>query len=395
MTVSPAPVPRLWLGQALSRTGDMASDVAVVVLAAHLAPRLPAQAIALAATAYVLPGMVAGAAAARLVARLAPKALIAGDAMWRASYLAVIAMLAAMHSLSLPAYVSLLAAASLTRAAGFAGETGAVRALVSSHRLLATNSLLATTDHMAAIIGPFIAGIIITIGSPQAVLLFDAGTFGAYAVVATTLPLAATGRAVRPKRSPPPGDWPKIIRRLLVLTAAFYLLYGPMVVALPLRTGVLSRGLGLSQGGMLGALWTGFGIGALLGAVMATRSSRRASERGALAIVAAWGAATVIVGASSSGALAVGAMLAGGLAYGPYAPLTATILQDAAASEADLLRMASVWNATTSGATPLGILLGGAVIPLVDAGHALIATGLIMIIGSGIARAFLPRQGSG
>ncbi|MFI4993419.1 MAG: hypothetical protein ACHQCH_07375, partial [Solirubrobacterales bacterium] len=92
-----------------------------------------------------------------------------------------------------------------------------------------------------------------------------------------------------------------------------------------------------------------------------------------------WGVATLVVGASNSGAVALMAMFAGGLAYGPYAAIAATILQRAARSKADLLQLGSFWGALTSGATPLGILFGGLIVPILGAGSVLIGTGATML----------------
>jgi hypothetical protein len=351
----------------------------VVLLAARLAPTHRATAIALAAAAYILPGMLSGTALAGFLYYASPSKLIATDSYWRAMWLCLIAVLATIHMLELSAYIVILAVASTARPISLAGERVVIQSLAGTSRLHAANSLIASTNQLAAISGPLIAGAAIAFIDPQGIFVLDAATFVAYAMVAMRLPptfIAATETDTRETRV-----WHSLrspIATLFWITFAFYFLYGPTVVALPLYCGVLAPSLGLSTSGMLGGLWAVFGTGALLGTWIGGLVSRMASVRSAILVVALWGAATVVIGVTRSGAIALAAMFVGGLAFGPYAAITATILQHAAASAYDLLHIGSLWGAMTSGATPLGILLGGAIIPAFGVQGVLVATGASM-----------------
>jgi MFS family permease len=380
----PGPFRRLWAAQSASAVGDAASEIAVVLLAARLSPGAQAEAIGLAAAAYFLPGVASGVLLAGLIARAPPRALVGLDAAWRAACLAAIVVLASTGGLSLAVYVCLLALASITRPAGLAGERALVKALTTREALLRANALTATSYQLAAIAGPLLAGLGSSLAAPEYVLLFDAGTFAAFAAVAAGLP-AARG-AVEELDGVPPRSRGRIVSAIappLVaafgLTFAFYLLYGPTVVALPLQAASIADGLGVSGPLMLSLLWAAFGIGGALGALTGGRLPQGNLLRAAVAIVGVWGVATIVVGLSNIAVVALLAMAVGGAAYAPYPALMATILQRETRSERELLRLGSLWASMTSAAAPLGMLVGALVVPSLGPSASLVATGAAMV----------------
>lgn len=380
----PGPFRRLWLTQSASSIGDSASEIAAVLLAARLSPGAEAGAIGLAAAAYVLPGVFTGLLFARLIARLPPRALVGFDAAWRAACLAAIVALASGGVLSLSAYVCLLALAALTRPAGVAGERALVKALTSPEALLRANALTAASYQLAAVGGPLLAGVGASLAGPEYVLLFDAGTFAAYAAVAAGLQAPRGGAAAADRdaeaSSPPNGRrMAGPVAAAFTLTFAFYLLYGPTVVALPLRAASMAQDLGVSGALMLSVLWASFGIGGALAALLSGRLPQRSLLRTAVAIVGAWGAATVVLGVTNVAVLALIAMAVGGGSYAPYPALMTTLLQRESRSERELLALGSRWASMTSAATPLGMLAGAVVVPSLGPSTALTATGAAMV----------------
>lgn len=353
-----------------------------MLLAARLNPGAPAEAIGLAAAAYHLPGVVTGVTSARLIARAPPRALVGLDSAWRAACLAAIVALVSADSLSLAGYACLLAAASVTRPAGMAGERVLVKALAPRDALLRANSLTATSYQVAAVAGPLIGGAVSSIAAPQYVLLFDAATFAAFAIVVAGLPAARTADEepdVTPGAPRAAGAARRPIAAIFALTFAFFLLYGPTVVALPLHARSMAPGLGVSGALMLSLLWTAFGLGGALGALWGGRRPQHGLLRAAVVIVGLWGIATVVLGATDVAVVGLLAMAVGGGSYAPYPALTATILQRETRSERELLRMGSLWGSMTSAAAPLGMLSGAVIVPALGASTALTATGAAMV----------------
>lgn len=114
-------------------------------------------------------------------------------------------------------------------------------------------------------------------------------------LLAATLVTPSTSGSVDGDRIPASGL--RILRRiplaarLLVVVFGFNLFYMPVEVALPLLVRGPLHGDGLS----LGVIWTGFGVGALLGAVL-TGLLRRLPERKVLVwIIGLWGAVVVLL----------------------------------------------------------------------------------------------------
>jgi predicted MFS family arabinose efflux permease len=327
--------------------------------------------------------VVSGVALARLIARAPARALVVVDSAWRAACLAAIVALVSAGGLSLLGYVCLLAAASVTRPAGMAGERALVKALVSRDTLLRANALTATSYQVAAVVGPLVGGAASSLAGPEYVLLVDAATFAAFALVAAGLPVArapADEDEVQPALVPHAGArLGRPLATIFTLTFAFFLLYGPTVVALPLHARSMASGLGVSGALMLSLLWTAFGLGGALGALLGGRRPQRGLLRAAVVIVGLWGIATVGLGLTHVGVLGLIAMAVGGASYAPYPALTATILQRETRSERELLRVGSLWASMTSAAAPLGMLAGAAIVPALGAGAALTATGAAMV----------------
>jgi hypothetical protein len=110
---------------------------------------------------------------------------------------------------------------------------------------------------------------------------------------------------------------------LFAVVFCFDLFYMPVEVALPL----LVRGPLHGSGSTLGALWTSFGIGALIGA-LATNHLRRLSQITLLvAIIAAWAGCVGVLGLAPNVAVAATAFAIGGLIDAPFTPVAYSLVQ--------------------------------------------------------------------
>jgi MFS family permease len=170
---------------------------------------------------------------------------------------------------------------------------------------------------------------------------------------------------------------------LLVLTVAYFFLYGPVEVALPLYvTGPLGGG-----GALLGEFWTVFGIGATAGSLIAGLARRLPVWPVLVASVIGWGAALAPMGLLRLPVLALACFAAGGLLYAPYPALSATLFQRESPAEL-LSQVLAARGALTVLATPLGTALGGPLTAWLGAQHTLLASAAATI-ATGLAATVL------
>ena len=325
------PFATLLAGYAVSALGDGMAAVAISWLAIELARgRDTGLLVGAAIAAYTLPGMVAALGLGRLLTRWDPRLLVLAEAVVRAACLGLVAAGAVAGILTPAGYVALLGVSSLLGLLGVTGSLTAVAELLPEAQRVAGNSLITVASFAATIVGPALAGLVIATAGAGAVLGIDAGTYGVL-IVAVLL-----SRRFQP--SAPPAGAPQGMGRalsalwhqkpVLGITAAcvaFYGLYGPVEVALPVY---VSQTLHAGPA-VLGGYWTLFGCGATAGALAASWVQRFGLWRVCVAVIAGWGACLVPLGLTDSVAVGFAALAAGGLVYGPFQPLKQTIIQRA------------------------------------------------------------------
>lgn len=376
---------RLLPAFALSAVGDGMSAVGVAWLAIRIA--LPADRglmVGVAVAAYTLPGAAGAVLLARPLRRLSGRHLVAADAGLRAVTLGVIPLLYVVGALRPGWYVALLAASSMLHAWGISGQYTLVAEHLPQASRTAANALLSGLSMAAFVIGPLAAGLAVAAAGPALPLAADAASFTILAIAAAT---AGGGRpATRPAQVGQPGraaGFAVIARTrplagLLVLTVAYYFLYGPVEVALPLYvTGPLH-----GSAGLLSLFWTVFGIGATAGSIAAGLARRLPLWPVLVAAVIGWGAALAPLGLAALPVPALACFATGGLLYAPYPALSATLFQRESPPEL-LSQVLAARGALTVLASPLGTALGGPLTTWLGAQHTLlvstaatIATGL-------------------
>ena len=188
----------LWLGQATSTLGDGLLPVALVfaviesldgtatelglVLAAHTLPLV----------AFVLIG---GVWADRLPRQLV---MLASDLV-RFAVQATLAILFLTGTAELWQLVALIAVYGSAEAFFQPAATGVVPATVSPQRLQQANAMLGLTRSSAFVIGPAVAGVVVTVTNPGFVFAVDAATFAISASVARAAPHPPSGTRARPR----------------------------------------------------------------------------------------------------------------------------------------------------------------------------------------------------
>ncbi len=171
---------RLLLGLGVSALGDGMSTVSIAWLAVLLAPSdSVGMFVGLAVAAYTLPGVVGAVALSRFLRHQPVRALVLAHTWLRAGFLATIALLWAIGSLTPSVYVALLAGSSVMAAWGNADEYTLLSELGGPERRLGANALSSAQVALAAIVGPSLAGLLLVPLGVGALLALDAVSFAA------------------------------------------------------------------------------------------------------------------------------------------------------------------------------------------------------------------------
>jgi MFS family permease len=383
---------RLLSGLGVSALGDGMSTVTIAWLAVRTAPggELGLY-VGLAVAAYTLPGAVGALALGRYLRHRPARALVLVDCLLRAGFLGVVAVLAASGTLSPAAYVALLAGSSLLTSWGRAGQYTMLAELGGEDGRLAANSLASAQVWLATIVGPALAGLLLTRIAPGWLLAFDAASFAFLGAQAWRA--HATTQADEPVDGRAAESGFRLLRRsdllgLIVLTWFFFFLYGPVEDALPVY---VAHDLH-AHARLLGAYWTSFGVGALASTLLVGMLRGRATRRIVLLIVAGWGACLVPFAFAPLGVTLV-CFAVGGLVYGPFVPLTYALFQSITTT-ANLPSVLAARSAALIVATPLGTAIGGPIVAGIGAGWTLTVSGAATVVLAGLATAVWRRDAS-
>ncbi|MFG1818193.1 MFS transporter [Kribbella sp. NPDC049174] len=383
---------RLILGFAVSYLGDGMSFVAVAWLAIELAPEATAGLwVGGAVAAYTLPGVVGALAFGRRLRRLPPRRILLADNIVRGVFLGAVPLAWFAGALTLPLYVGLLAVSSLLHAWGSAGMYTLMAELLPEEQRLAANTLVSTLNFSATIAGPAIAGVLVTYVSSALVIGLDALTyvFLALIVVTTRLPTSRPPVAEVDEPSAARGGFaflrshPELLG-LLALTWFFNFLYGPVEVALPLH---VTNDLN-APGTLLGLYWMLFGIGAVLGGLTIGALRQLPLWPVTIAIVVLWGLLLLPFGFDVPVAVTVACFMLGGAIYGPFVPLSVTLVQ-AKSPPQHLAAVLAARSSVLLTAAPLGTALGGPLTTALGPRATLGVSGLATVTLGGIACALL------
>jgi MFS family permease len=318
--------------------------------------------------------------------RFRPRALLTTDCVLRFTVLSGLALLAMAGRLPLWLLGSALFAGSGLRLLASSSRRLVATGMAGVEGRFAVNGLLGASDSLTAyVIGPVLGGILATAVTPGFVMLLDGLSFAGLLVVVLAAIPPGTSETVRGTRGSASG-W-TILRRipvaawLFAVVFLFNLFYMPIEVALPL----LVRGPLHASGAALGGIWTGFGGGALVGAI-ATNHLRRLPQTPLLVtIIAGWGCCVGVLAAAPNIGVAVGAFAIGGLIYAPFTPVAYSLVQSRL--DADQQQpVLTLWAAGSAVAAPIGLLLGGPLIQLTG-----IRTGIL--VSAVLTLALVPAAG--
>ncbi|MGA8116324.1 MAG: MFS transporter, partial [Actinocatenispora sp.] len=376
-------------GVLVSSLGDGMSVVAVAWLAVQLAP-VGQRGVwtGLAVAAYALPATLGALLLGRLVRNLNGPRLVAVDALLRAVLLGAIPLLHAAHLLTSPRLVLLLAVSSLLHAWGGAGTYTMVAEALPPRDRVTGNALLSTCGQLATVIGPALAGVLTAAVGPAWVIGVDAVSFALLAVacltvanrlprVAPTLPSdGATGLRTLLR-------YPRLLA-LIAVTFAFFFLYGPVDVALPVHVAVELHG----SASLLSLYFVVFGIGGIVGGLCAGLLQHRPLWLVIGAVVTGWGLALLPTGLTDALVPSLAGFAVGGVIYGPFSAISTGLFQQSSPPQL-LSRILATRNAMILPAAALGTALGGPVVGAIGGRDTLLVSalttiglGLLVLVGA-------------
>jgi len=377
---------RVLPGAAASALGDGMSAVAIAWLALRLAPAGSRGLwVGAAVAAYSLPGAAGAVALRRWLGGRGGARLASVNAMVRAAALGLIGFLALAGRLDSAGYVALLGVSSLLSAWGMAGKYTLIADLLPPEQRVAGNTVFGLADQLSLMIGPALAGVVAATAGPAVVIAADAASWAVLAIsYARVAPLATRltrARAPRPPASAQSAQsgWAVIrsspvLPGLLALSFVFYLLYGPVDVALPVHVASDLHG----SAALLGTFWAVFGVGAIIGELSAPYLRRWRVWPTMTGIVLGWGLALVPLGLVTPLWAALAAFFAGAVIWGPWMSLSMGVLQDASPPAA-LAQVIAARSSLLIIAAPLGTALGGPLVAALGARGTLLASALATV----------------
>jgi hypothetical protein len=364
------------------------SVVAIAWLALRLSPS--AVLVGAAIAAYSLPGALGAALLGRWLRGRGGARLAFANAVVRGAALGLAAALALAGLLDPFWYVVLLGISSVLSAWGLAGRYTLIAEALSPADRVAGNTVFGVLDQLSLIIGPALAGVVSGSAGPAVAIAADAASWAVLAVSYATVerlgPQSTLSTPLLPSASAPASAW-SVIRRdralfgLILLSFVFYLLYGPVEVALPVLVAVDLHG----SAPLLGTFWTVFGVGAVAGELAAPFLRRRLPVWPTMTgIVLGWGLALVPLGLATPVWLAMGAFCAGAVIWGPWTSLSMAVFQDASPPSA-LASLLAARGSLLIIASPLGTAIGGPLVASLGARGTLLASALLTIALGGAA----------
>ncbi|NKE61460.1 MFS transporter [Lentzea sp. PSKA42] len=293
---------RLWLGSTVSLIGDGMTFVALSWLV--LAQTDGVSRLGLLGVCYTVPVVLGGLAVGPLLDRFDKRAVLIADSLVRAVAVATIPLTAAVGMMPDWLPFGVAAIYGLLKMVPLAGFPAAIPALVRETDLNAANALESLSFSLASMIGPVLAGVLISWIGPAGVLAVDAASFLVFALTA-----ALVRRPLRPARqAAAPAPLRRLGRdRVIIVTTvafmAFNIAEGMLLITAPwLAKHELPGGAGT-----LGALLASTAAGEFVGAAIAGNMRTERSPLRAIAMVQIPAACAYLLLLATPSQIAVGA----------------------------------------------------------------------------------------
>lgn len=368
------------VSQSVSAGGDAVSSTALPLLVLALTGSGLAMGIvgAVSTGADFVMGTIAGAIADRGDRK---RMMFLAD-LGRAVFTALIPLSDLVHGPTMAVIILVSAPLAILRAFFRAGYLAAMPNLVGRSQLARGNGILETAFSASFIVGPSIAGLLVTVIGPGPTLAVDALSFAV-----SSLGLFLIRRDLKAPTDRPPSRIVDDIRegvvyvaRHPVLRTVIFLFATTSAVLAPIGAAMtfrIVRDLGQSPAAF-GLTLTGLGVGTLLGSVFATRLGHSTDVARVLVV------AILVIGAPLIAAAALGSVpiivVLSALSGAGEAALVVVYVSVRAANSPDELvgRIASTARVSALGLMPIGNLIGGLLIDTIG------GTGTLAVIGASL-----------
>jgi MFS transporter, ENTS family, enterobactin (siderophore) exporter len=370
------------VSQSVSTAGDAVSATAMPLLVLALTGSGLAMGIvgAINAGADFLLGTVAGALADRGDRK---RMMFLAD-LGRALFTALIPLTDLVHGPTMAVILLVTGPLAILRAFFRAGYLASMPNLVGRAQLARGNGILETAFASAFILGPAIAGVLVTIIGPGETLAVDAASFAI-----SSLGLFLIRREMKAPADRPPSrivddiregieyvTRHPVLRTVILFFALTSATFGPTSAALTFR---IVRDLGQSPAAF-GLTLTGLGVGTLIGSLVASRLGPGTNVARVMII------SVLIMGLPFIGAALIdsvaGIVAMTALAGAGEAALVVVYVSVRAANSPDVLvgRIASTARVISLGMIPIGSLIGGVLIDTVGGTATLAVMGISMCV---------------
>ena len=367
----------LLVSQSASVVGDAVSATALPLLVLALTGSGLAMGLVMAINTGA--DFIVGTFAGAMADRGDRKRMMFGADLGRAIFTALIPLSAVLHGPTM--VVILLVSAPLAILRGFfrAGYLASMPNLVGRSQLARGNGILETAFSSAFILGPSLAGFLVTIIGPGPTLAIDAASFA----------ISSVGLFLIRRDLKAPADRPPsrivddiregvvyvarhpVLRTVILLFATTSAVLTPVGAAMTFR---IVRDLGQSPAAF-GLTLTGLGVGTLVGSLFATRLGSGTHVARVLVF------AVLLMGLPLIGAAAIDSLPAivglAAISGAAEAVLVIVYVSVRAANSPDELvgRIASTARVMALGLMPIGSLIGGVLIDTVS------GTGTLLVLG--------------
>jgi MFS family permease len=379
----------LLVSQSVSAGGDAVSATALPLLVLALT----GSGIAMGIVAAINTGadFVMGTIAGALADRGDRKRMMFGADLGRAIFTALIPLSELLHGPTMAVIVLVAAPLAILRAFFRAGYLASMPNLVGRSQLARGNGILEVAFSASFILGPAIAGLLVSVIGPGLTLAVDAVSFAI-----SSLGLFLIQRELRASADRAPSRIVDDIRegviyvvRHPVLRTVILLFATTSGVLAPVGTAIAFRlvvDLGLAPAA-LGATLTGLGVGTLVGSLLATRVSQSTNVARVMVV------AVFVIGAPLAAAAvlaplpALAAMAA--VSGAGEATLVVLYVSVRAANSPDELvgRIAATARVIALGFMPIGNVIGGILIDTVGGSETLAILGVsICLLGLGFSQ---------
>ncbi|MET1232779.1 MAG: MFS transporter [Candidatus Limnocylindrales bacterium] len=401
-----------WGGESISVLGDQFHFVAL----AWLVLQMTGSGLALGTvlTAAAIPRVILMLLGGAMADRIEPKMLIFRSNALRALVVGIVAALIITGRVEVWQLVVMAVVFGAVDAFFYPAVSTFLPLLVPSERLTAANGLFQATSQLIGLIGPAVAGITVALIGTSLAFVLDAASFAVAAIAITLVHgglRAAAGRTTDAtiEAVPSPGAtaaaapasdasearasvWQSIregasytfrdpaLRTLIILAAALNFSFtGPISIGLPWLAG--NRFDAGAAG--FGIMISGFGAGALIGAVLAG-SVKPFRHRGAmlLGLAALLGLGLGLIGIAPNVLVVTGLMFAMGLGVGFINVNVVTWVQQR--TETVILgRVMSLLMLGSQGMAPLSLVVTGVLIDIQPT-FVFVAAGVLILIAVGL-----------